>query len=60
MDRPVNPDSVEPKVVLAGSIHQKERSNTEIGRDSGEGDTNPEEGGRRHHRTGYLSSVEVG
>jgi hypothetical protein len=48
-DRPVNPDSVETKVVLAGSIRQKGRSNTGIGRDSGGGDTDPEEGGRRHH-----------
>jgi hypothetical protein len=43
MDRPVNPDSLEPKVVLAGSIRQKGRSNTGIGRDSGGRDTDPEE-----------------
>jgi hypothetical protein len=59
-DCPVNPDSVETKAVLAGSIRQKGRSNTGVGRDSGGGDTDPEEGGRRHHRSGYLNSVEVG
>jgi hypothetical protein len=59
-DRPVNPDSVEPKGVLAGSIRQKGRSNTGICQDSGEEDTDPEEGGRRHYRSGYLSSVKVG
>jgi hypothetical protein len=48
-DRPVNPDLVKPKVVLAGSIRHKGRSNTRVGRDSGGGDTDPEEGGRRHH-----------
>jgi hypothetical protein len=48
-DRPVNPDSVEPKVVLAGSIRPKGRSNTGVGRDSGRRDTDPEEGGKRHH-----------
>ena len=44
IDRPVNSDSVEPKVVLAGSIRQKGRNNTGIGRHSGGRDTDPKEG----------------
>jgi hypothetical protein len=41
--------SLETKVVLAGLIRQKGRSNTGVGRVSGGGDTDPKEGGRRHH-----------